>query len=128
MVFHGHGRVDSAARAEFSHQRKSPGLSDGDEVVGNSVRDIFVEDSFVAKLLQVELQALQFDAQSIRHVSKRKLTKIGLSRFWADGREFGTNVFDHVISLWMRILEYFERFTKCVHVFPTPVPIDIILP
>ena len=43
-------------------QRQLSRLTDGYEVVQNTIGDIFVEDPFVTELLQIQFQALELDA------------------------------------------------------------------
>ncbi len=82
-------------------------LADTDKIIQNAIGDVFVEDPFVAKLLQIQLEALQFDAQLGWHVVKDQRPEIGLARFGADRREFGTSDLNLVGAVGKTILENF---------------------
>ena len=51
-----------------------------DEVIADLIRDRFVERAFVAVAPQVELQALELDAQLVRHVVDEDRGEIRLAR------------------------------------------------
>jgi 7-carboxy-7-deazaguanine synthase len=97
-------------------QRCPPRLANCDKIVQDPVGHILVEDSLIAKLLQVELKTLELDTLLMWHVSKNQSTKIGLPRFWTDRCEFGTLNLNFIFSIRKTILEYFQLLLKgCAH-------------
>lgn len=111
---HSDNRANAATRCEFGSQCRLPRLDHGDKVVQNSVGHIFVENAFIAKLLQVELEAFEFDALLIGGVIECQHAKIGLSRFGANGGEFGTNDFDLIVSFRKLIVKRFQNVAKVI--------------
>jgi hypothetical protein len=98
----------------FEHQRAR--LTYGDEIVGNPIGDVFVENPLVTELLQVELEALQFDTHFSRYVAKDQRPEIGLTRFGANRGKLGASYFDFVCAFWKTILENLELVLKgCGH-------------
>ncbi len=49
------------------------------QVVKNTIGDMLVKDSLISERLQINFQALQFDAHPIGNVSQRKRSEIGLA-------------------------------------------------
>src|SRR6185437_13802289 len=67
--------LDVAADVEVAFNLDAQRIAGGDEVFENDVDDVFVEDLYVAKRVDVELQTLQLDAALVGNV------------FYADGGE-----------------------------------------
>ena len=67
--FGGHGLGDAAAGAEGGDDLHVARLRDRGQVVEDRVGDVLVEDAFVAEALQVELEALELDAELVRECS-----------------------------------------------------------
>src|SRR6185295_20118791 len=60
-----HDRVDAAAHLEVPHDRHAPRREQRHEIAEDAIGDRLVEVSFVAEGPEVELQALQLDAQLV---------------------------------------------------------------
>lgn len=88
-------------------QGGSAWLTYGNKIVQNAVGYILVENTFVSKLLQVKLQAFQFNAESIGHVTKHQRPKIGLARLGTNRGEFGAIDLDFVLAIRKTIFKYF---------------------
>ena len=93
-------------------QRQLSRLTNRHEVVQNTISDIFVEDPLVAKLLQIQFQTLELDAQFAWYVAKDQRPKVGLSRFRANRRKLRASNFDFVSAIGKTILENFELVLK----------------
>src|SRR4029079_3051894 len=104
-----YARADPAPRREAGDEPEAARSEGGDEIVENAVGHVLVEDAFVAKALQVELQALELDALSVWGVGDRQRAEIGLARHGADRREFGADDFDGVIAAGKLIVESFQE-------------------
>ncbi len=59
----------------------------------------FVEDTFIAKTLEVKFEALELNAQAIWHVAKGQHAKVGLARFGAYGGKLGAGDLDRVFAI-----------------------------
>ena len=82
------------------------------EVIQNSIGDVFVENAFVAKSLEVHFQALEFDAEFVWNVPKRELSEIGLARLGTDGGKFGAKMLDGVVTLRERVFKNFQLVSE----------------
>ena len=82
------------------------------KVVEDSVGHIFVENTFVAEPLQVQLKALEFDTLLVRNVPKDQSSEIWLAGFWADGSEFRTSDFDAILSVRVGVVKALELVGK----------------
>lgn len=109
MVFYTDVRPDASAGCELCNNFHPAGGCDFDQVIENAIRDIFVIGTMIAILLEVQLQRFQFETKLFRYVCYREGTEIRLSCFRAHRREFGTNGFDFVITLRMRVLKCFQN-------------------
>jgi hypothetical protein len=89
------------------------------EVIKNAIRDVFVEDAFVSKPLQIELQTFQFHTQGIGHVAKDQRAKIRLPGHGTNRSELRADDLDRVVPLRIGVLEALKGFDKrCTgHVF-----------
>ncbi len=102
---YGNNRSDTAARTPPAFQRDTTRLDYRNEVIENSIGHVFVEDSFVSKLLQIQLEALQFYAFRVRHVTEDERSKVRLSRLGTHRgklRAFDLNV---ILSIRERVVE-----------------------
>src|SRR5450830_381694 len=72
----GDHRLDHTTNIEVTQNFHPDGLHDGGQVVENAIHGALVEDAVVAKAPEVELEALQFDADStgdVGDVHRRKV-------------------------------------------------------
>ena len=83
-----------------------------EKVVENPVGHIFVENSFVAEFLQVQLETLELNTLLVRNVSKHKRSEIGLACFRTDRSEFGAYDFDAILSVRVRVVKALELVGK----------------
>lgn len=83
-----------------------------EKVVEDSVGHIFVENTFVAEPLQVQLKALELDTLLVRNVPKDQSSEIWLAGFRTDGSEFGTHDFDAILSVWVGVVKALELVGK----------------
>lgn len=93
-------------------QRQLSRLTDRYEVVQNTIGDVFIENSLVAKLLQIQFQTLELDAQFAWYVAKDQRPKVGLTCFRANRRKLRASNFDFVSAIGKTILENFELVLK----------------
>lgn len=70
---------------------------------------MLVENSLIAKRLQIELEALQFDAQSIGDIPKRQASEVRLSRLRADRRKLRTDDLDLIVTIGKLIFERLQQ-------------------
>ena len=87
-------------------------VHDSDEIVQDAIGDVFVKDAFIAKLLQIKLQAFQLDTLLIRHVSEDQRSEIGLTGLGAHRGKLGTFNLDMVVTIGKGIVETFELILK----------------
>jgi hypothetical protein len=83
-----------------------------EKVVEDSVGHIFVENTFVAEPLQVQLKALELDTLLVRNVAKHERSEVWLAGFRTDRSEFGTHDFDAILSVWVGVVEALELVGK----------------
>src|SRR5262245_2216026 len=93
-----YARGDSAARRKGGDQLHPPRLKGGHQVFQDPISDILVENSLVAKALQIHLQALELDALPIGRIGKRERPEVGLARLRANRSELRANDLDHIIA------------------------------
>ena len=87
-------------------------MAGGDKFVQDAIRDVFVEDAFIAELLQIQFKALQLDAFFIRDIAKNECSEVGLSRFGTHRCEFGAGDFDLIFAIGKAVVENFEQLLK----------------
>lgn len=83
-----------------------------EEIVEDPVGHIFVENSFIAEFLQVQLETLELNTLLVRNVSKHKRSEIGLPGFRTDRSEFGAYDFDAILSVRVRVVKALELVGK----------------
>ena len=105
-------RRDAAAHPEFAVHRELARRDRLHEVIANLIRHRFVKRAFVAVAPQVELQALELDAQLVRHVVDGDRGKIRLPGHRTQAGELGAVENDVVIALPLRIRERIELFRR----------------
>jgi len=103
---------DTTSRSPMAFQGYASWVHDGDKIVEYAIGDVFVKDPFIAKLLQVKLQAFQLDTFLIRHVSEDKRSEIGLAGLGAHRRKLGTFDLDMVVTIGKGIVETLELILK----------------
>ena len=108
----GNRRGDPAACSPATFEGRTARFDDFEEVIENSVRHVFVENSLVAELLQVELEAFELHAFSIRNVPENQRTEVRLAGFGADRSELGAKDFDGILSVRVRVIEALELVGK----------------
>ena len=86
LVGRGDHAGDAAADGERPLDGHAPRPGDADELVQDDVDDVLVEDALVAETLQVELEALELHAPTVRDVGDADRREIGLSRSWGRPR------------------------------------------
>src|SRR5687768_2882682 len=101
----GHGGCDPTTHPELASYRDRARLDRGYEVVANLVRYRFVERALIAVAPQVELQALELDAQGVRNVIDRDRCEVGLSGHRAQAGELGTFKRDVIVATRLRVCE-----------------------
>src|SRR5262249_22300481 len=110
FVDYGDACCYSAPRRKCRHELHSSRLQYCDQIVEDAVGDIFIEYAFIAKALQVQLQALELYALAIRRVGNRQCPKVGLPSLRADGSEFRADDLNYVVSIGKLILKRFQDF------------------
>lgn len=116
FVVHGDDAGDTAASTPVAFERCATGLGHGYEIVKNAIRDIFVEDAFISEALQVQFEALEFDAKFVRHIAEYQYTEIRLACFRANRSELGAADFNLIVTLRKTVVENFKFFAKiCGH-------------
>ena len=100
---------DSAPSSPATFKLRAARLRHSQEIIKDAIGDVLVKNTFVAKTLKVELQALQLDAFGIGNVPKNQRSKIWLTCFWADRRKFRTDDFDRIIAVRIGVFEALQR-------------------
>jgi hypothetical protein len=106
--------VDPTAHHEVALDRQAARLRRGDEVVDDLVGDGLVERALVAVRPQVELQALELDAQLIRHVADAQRGEVRLARARAQARELRALEADLVIAPGVGVGKRLERARRLI--------------
>lgn len=79
------------------------------EVITNLIGDRFIENTLIAEALQIQLQALEFDAQILGDEANRHRAKVGMPGLGAGAGEFFSDVFDEKIPARGRCRETFKK-------------------
>jgi len=119
---------NSATDIELRGQAHEARGGGGDQVVENSVGDGLVEGTLVAVRPDVELEALQFDAEMVGDVIEKQRREIGLAGLWAQAGEFGNLHVDVEIAVDRGIREGFEGFRRLAgHAWIHRNGVDVII-
>ena len=97
--------ADTAADVKVAFDLKLPRIDGRDDIVGDAIGDCFVERTFIAIGPEVELQALELDAQFIRYIRDLDVSEVWLSGFGAETCELWAVKEDLVILCFCRIWE-----------------------
>jgi len=81
------------------------GATGGHQVVQDLIGDVLVKNPLVAEGLEIELEALEFDAERTGNVSNHHRAEIRLAGLGAEAGELGGLVLDEVFALRVRIGE-----------------------
>ena len=108
----GDRRCDATAGSPSALQLGGARRDNRQKVVENSIRDVLVENAFVPKSLQVQLETLQLDALRVGNITEDECPKIGLTRFGANGGELRANDFDLIVSVGVGIIKAFQLIDK----------------
>jgi len=84
----GHNGFDVSTHAEITDHFDFPGIKELNQIIQNHIGDVFVKNSAIAKLIDVKLEAFQFDAILPRHVFDVKGGEIGKTGSRTDAGEF----------------------------------------
>lgn len=106
-MFRHHVGEDAAAHVEAGGQAHVAGLGGLDQVVEDAVGDVLVEMALVAEAPDVELQALQLDADLVGDVVQGQDGEIRLPGLGAEAGEFRNLHVDLVIPVGSGIREGF---------------------
>jgi hypothetical protein len=99
---------DAATNRKVADNGHAPRLTGGDEIVEDLIRDIFVENAFVAEFDQVVFQCLQFDTEPVGDVLDANLTEIRKPSFRTNRCELRTSDGNLVVAAGVRVGERFE--------------------
>jgi hypothetical protein len=97
--------LDVPPDVEVSDDRHFPGVQKSHKVIQDHIADVLMEDALVAKLVDVELQALEFNAPVLRNVGDVKARKIREARSRAQTSELWGGELDGVFSVFGPVLE-----------------------
>jgi 7-carboxy-7-deazaguanine synthase len=112
------GRRNAPAWRELGRQRGGSRLQHMDKIIHYLVGHVFVKYSFIAKGLQIDFQAFEFNTKLLRNIFKRQCSEVRLPCLGADGRELRTNNFDDVVPLRKLIGERLQQVAKrLTHVY-----------
>ncbi len=106
-IFHRDHAVDTAARRPVADQPHESRFHCRHQVVQDAVSDALVEDTLIAELLQVQLQAFQFDANFIRNVLEHQRPEVRLSRLWANAGKLRAIDLDRVVAIRVGVRKRF---------------------
>jgi len=107
-VCNGYQGVDIPAHVEIGHYFDLTGVEQFDQVVSNDIRYVFVENTFITKLVYIELQAFKLNAPVIGLVADEDRGEIGKTRFRAKARELGAGKLDRVFAFFGSVREALE--------------------
>src|SRR6266550_5881320 len=94
-----HHRLDVASDVEVTDDLHEAGIEQRHEVIEDSIHGGLVEDLPVAKLVDVELQRLEFDQLLVGDVSDADGGEIGESGIGCQAGELGNREVDLVVTL-----------------------------
>lgn len=114
-VLYAYHRVDVAAHVEVRNHFDLMRVEERDEIVGDDVRYVFVKHALVAKLVDVELQALEFHAPLVGLVLDVDRGEIGESRFGTQASKLGSRELNRIFAFLGSIrealeLSFFDQF------------------
>ena len=101
---------NAATNVKFGGQAHETRLDGGDQIIQNSISNIFMEMSFITKGPDIELETFEFNAGRIRDVIEDQRSKIGLAGLGTQTgklRDFHVYV---VIALGIGVGEGFQKF------------------
>ena len=114
-ILHNYITIEPTAGGPAALDPEFAWLYDGDEVVQNSVGDLFVENAFISKTLQVHFKTLELHANFVGNVDQHDRAVIRLPGLGAYRRELGAVVLDREITLRGRVFENFEDVAETAH-------------
>src|SRR5436190_16345782 len=82
-------RFDVAANVEVAFDLDAYGVAGRDEIFQDDVDDVLVKNFHLAERVDIELEALEFDAAFVWHVLDANDGEVRKIRERADGRELG---------------------------------------
>src|SRR5262245_59349546 len=97
--------VDAPANVELGGQPDKPRIREPNKVVENLVRDRLVERPLVAVRPDVQLERLELDAESVRHVLQVERREVGLTCLRTETRKFRYTHPNRVVAIGLRIRE-----------------------
>jgi len=114
-MFHRYCFRNSTTSIESSFEFHPAWGECADQVVEDDVGDVFIKDAFVAIALQIEFQALEFDAFFGGDVGEGQGSEVGLAGLGADRGELGADDLDLVIPLRELVVEGLEQVLEVGH-------------
>jgi hypothetical protein len=99
------GSGDTAANVERPFDRHSSRREQADEVIEDAIGHCLVEMPLIAERPEVELEALELDAERIGYIGDVQRREVGLPGHGADAGELGGFEADLIIALRRRIGE-----------------------
>ena len=99
--------ADTAADVKVAFDLKLPRIDGRDNIVGDAIGDCFVERTFVPIGPEVELEALELNAELIWYIRDLYVSKVWLSGFGAETCELWAVKEDLVILCFCGIGEGF---------------------
>ena len=103
-------RKNSAANVPLRGELQVSGGNRRHQIVQNLVGDCLVKRAFIPIRPEVELEALEFDAELVGNAIDRHGREIRLPSEGAQTGEFRDLKVNEVVAPWRRILEGVERF------------------
>src|SRR4051794_9037990 len=103
-----HGGGNAATRREGPNYLQSSWSASGHKVVHQAIGHVLVKNALVAKLLQIKLQRLQFDAELLGRVLASNCSEVRLAGLGAYRRELWAHDFNDVIAAGVLVRKRFK--------------------
>ena len=88
LIVNADGNGDATAHAELSYDFATTRFQGGDQIVQDSVGDVFMKHAFISEGPEIEFERLRLDNLLIRHIAYGDAGEIGLACGRADTGEF----------------------------------------
>ena len=105
-------RMKSSAGSKVGGYAQKAWFQNARKIVENLIRQPFVKDALVAVRLEIELQALELDAELVRDIFERDRAVVRLTRLRTEGRKLRTYVRYEIIAARIRVVEAFQNFGR----------------
>ena len=93
-MIHTNSRSNASPASEFGNDLNPSWRHGPGKILTHTVRDRLEEAAFISKGMQIEFEALQFNADRCGHIPNRDRAEVRMAGLGADGGEFLIHMFD----------------------------------